>query len=285
MLCNRWTMLELRAQLEADPSSSQRGGAEALRAKLQFVEDRVYSASDGLLADEQQQWLKVEKDRLLANGLCQSVYLAVPAARLYLRELYFVLAEKRSWGSKVKISRAAKSDVKWWSRLPVMSKWNGRRIWRPATRAKLHTDSSMTAWGGVINLKHAAIGLPVSYFAAQLKSYSVTSKTPKVTVGTRLEIFWVDDDKFYPGSVKSFNKDGTAHVVYDDGDEETLNLSEEKFNILHSAGVYKQNSETAEVLNENMERGGDYKENKCGGDYKENKRGDAATVAAELNAE
>eukprot|EP00854_Cymbomonas_tetramitiformis_P000288 gene288-biopygen202 len=303
----------------------------------------------------------------VCSRLCQSVYLAVPAARLYLRELYFVLAEKRSWGSKVKISRAAKSDVKWWSRLPVMSKWNGRRIWRPATRAKLHTDSSMTAWGGVINLKHAAIGfwsdemrswhithleleavfktvqaflrelegkvlpryyaawrdplcegmdsltydrrgennwvnppwalldevahklreegaaatvvapywpgLPVSYFAAQLKSYSVTSKTPKVTVGTRLEIFWVDDDKFYPGSVKSFNKDGTAHVVYDDGDEETLNLSEEKFNILHSAGVYKQNSETAEVLNENMERGGDYKENKCGGDYKENKRG------------
>eukprot|EP00854_Cymbomonas_tetramitiformis_P008608 gene8609-biopygen8738 len=35
------------------------------------------------------------------NGLCQSVYLGVPAARLYLRELYFVLAKKRSSGAKV----------------------------------------------------------------------------------------------------------------------------------------------------------------------------------------
>ncbi|KAK3241094.1 hypothetical protein CYMTET_49108 [Cymbomonas tetramitiformis] len=39
-------MRELRAQRELDPSSSHRGGEEALRAKLQFVEDRVYQASD-----------------------------------------------------------------------------------------------------------------------------------------------------------------------------------------------------------------------------------------------
>ncbi|KAK3248780.1 hypothetical protein CYMTET_41757 [Cymbomonas tetramitiformis] len=58
MLCNRWTMLELRGQLEQEPGSSQRGGADALRAKLQFVEDRVYQAADGLVADEVlQQWL------------------------------------------------------------------------------------------------------------------------------------------------------------------------------------------------------------------------------------
>ncbi|KAK3273085.1 hypothetical protein CYMTET_18657 [Cymbomonas tetramitiformis] len=58
MLCNRWTMLELRKQLEQEPRSSQRGGSDALRAKLQFVEDRVYQAADGLVADEVlQQWL------------------------------------------------------------------------------------------------------------------------------------------------------------------------------------------------------------------------------------
>eukprot|EP00854_Cymbomonas_tetramitiformis_P000289 gene289-biopygen203 len=247
MLCNRWTMLELRGQLEQEPGSSQRGGADALRAKLQFVEDRVYQAADGLVADEVlQQWLndfdknrgkavlsttaknaanadsrgsKEDRDRrwrewkkhdedkdgkktngkgaedrreikklrdgsaregflwrekvqqvlhrlglrrnekkgqwdpvqvvehlglevdlrlgqfrvterrvhkihvkakeILCDaarnrrwiparrlaaftGLCQSVYLAVPAARLYLRELYFVLAEKSSWGAKMR---------------------------------------------------------------------------------------------------------------------------------------------------------------------------------------
>ncbi|KAK3284537.1 hypothetical protein CYMTET_7832 [Cymbomonas tetramitiformis] len=58
MLCNRWTMLELRGQLEQEPGSSQRGGSDALRAKLQFVEDRVYQAADGVVADEVlQQWL------------------------------------------------------------------------------------------------------------------------------------------------------------------------------------------------------------------------------------
>ncbi|KAK3232945.1 hypothetical protein CYMTET_56730 [Cymbomonas tetramitiformis] len=58
MLCNRWTMLELRAQLEQEPGASQRGGNEALRAKLQFVENKVYQATDGMVADEVlQQWL------------------------------------------------------------------------------------------------------------------------------------------------------------------------------------------------------------------------------------
>ncbi|KAK3287674.1 hypothetical protein CYMTET_4826 [Cymbomonas tetramitiformis] len=51
-------MLELRGQLEQEPGSSQRGSAEALRAKLQFVEDRVYQAANGVVADEVlQQWL------------------------------------------------------------------------------------------------------------------------------------------------------------------------------------------------------------------------------------
>ncbi|KAK3244623.1 hypothetical protein CYMTET_45771 [Cymbomonas tetramitiformis] len=58
MLCNRRTMLELRAQLEVDPSSSQRGGTEALHAKLQVLEDCVCRSSDGVVADEVlQEWL------------------------------------------------------------------------------------------------------------------------------------------------------------------------------------------------------------------------------------
>ncbi|KAK3287916.1 hypothetical protein CYMTET_4594 [Cymbomonas tetramitiformis] len=58
MLCSPWTMLELQGQLEQEPRSSQRGGADALQAKLQFVEDKVYKAADGVVADEVlQQWL------------------------------------------------------------------------------------------------------------------------------------------------------------------------------------------------------------------------------------
>eukprot|EP00854_Cymbomonas_tetramitiformis_P001587 gene1587-biopygen1456 len=86
----------------------------------------------------------------------ESVYLAVPTARLYLCELYFVLGKKNSWGSKVKLTRQAWGDLQWWGKLPATSWWNGRKIWRSQTRAKLHTDSSLFAWGGVMNLKKEA---------------------------------------------------------------------------------------------------------------------------------
>ncbi|KAK3233099.1 hypothetical protein CYMTET_56584 [Cymbomonas tetramitiformis] len=120
---------------------------------------KIHTKAKEILCDAARNRRWIPARRLASfTGLCQSVYLAVPAARLYLRELYFVLAEKRSWGAKVKISRAARGDLEWWSRLPVMSRWNGRKIWRSPTRAKVHTDSSMTAWGGVLNLKFPARG-------------------------------------------------------------------------------------------------------------------------------
>ncbi|KAK3277865.1 hypothetical protein CYMTET_14154 [Cymbomonas tetramitiformis] len=77
---------------------------------------------------------------------------------LYLRELYFVLAEKRSWGAKVKLTRQSFGDLEWWKRLQAQCNWNGRRIWRCPMRAKLHTDSSLCAWGGVLYLKLEARG-------------------------------------------------------------------------------------------------------------------------------
>ncbi|KAK3236598.1 hypothetical protein CYMTET_53270 [Cymbomonas tetramitiformis] len=348
---------------------------------------KIHTRAKEILCDAARNRRWIPARRLASfTGLCQSVYLAVPAARLYLRELYFVLAEKRSWGAKVKISRAAWGDLEWWFRLLVMSRWNGRKIWRSPTRAKVHTDSSMTAWGGVLNLKFPARsfwphemrnwhithleleavyktvqaflqelegkvvrlycdnqavvamlshftsrnpdliqrmrrlwllldlhdielqaryirseanvwadnlsrcedlddwrpvrfrdlraassvlrcvegpegpvhseqagrvraaralkvgrcdvlhrGAPVSYYAAEVRRSSATSTTAsKVTVGSKIEVFWKDDDCFYPGVVKEFNEDGKAHVLYDDGDEETLDLSEENFKIINS---------------------------------------------------
>ncbi|KAK3268876.1 hypothetical protein CYMTET_22646 [Cymbomonas tetramitiformis] len=422
---------------------------------------KIHTRAKEILCDAARNRRWIPARRLASfTGLCQSVYLAVPAARLYLRELYFVLAEKRSWGAKVKISRAARGDLEWWSRLPVMSRWNGRKIWRSPTRAKVHTDSSMTAWGGVLNLKFPARGFwpdemrnwhithleleavyktvqaflqelegkvvqlycdnqavvamlshftsrnpdlmrrmrrlwllldlhdielqaryirseanvwadnlsrcedlddwrlnrdwfvwankqwgpytvdrfaseisaqlpryyaawkdpkcegvdsltelealatevvimprrrdlftpsrlgrvraaralkvgrcdvlhrgaPVSYYAAEVRRSSATSTTAgKVTVGSKIEVFWKDDDCFYPGVVKEFNEDGKAHVVYDDGDEETLDLSEENFKIINS--VSELTDEAADADGENIERisGGDYEEYKRGG--------------------
>ncbi|KAK3238207.1 hypothetical protein CYMTET_51771 [Cymbomonas tetramitiformis] len=119
----------------------------------------IHAQARSIICDASREKQRLSARRLAAfNGLCQSVYLAVPAARMYLRELYFVLTTKRSWGAKVKLTRQALYDLEWWLHLPVMSRWNGRKIWRSPTRAKLHTDSSLMAWGGVLNLHKEARG-------------------------------------------------------------------------------------------------------------------------------
>ncbi|KAK3275460.1 hypothetical protein CYMTET_16413 [Cymbomonas tetramitiformis] len=140
---------------------SDQAGARVLKYMDDFLArlKKTHVKATALIcrAARAQRWVQA---RELAgfNGLCQSVYLAVPAARLYPRELYFVLGKKRSWGSKVKLTRHAWGVLKGWSLLPATSRWNGREIWRTLTRAKLHTDPSLFAWGGVLNLSKEARG-------------------------------------------------------------------------------------------------------------------------------
>ncbi|KAK3280473.1 hypothetical protein CYMTET_11685, partial [Cymbomonas tetramitiformis] len=50
-----------------------------------------------------------------------------------------------------------------------------------------------------------------------------------------------------------FNEEGKAHMLYDDGDEETLNLSKENFKIIIDAGVLELTDEAADKDGENIE--------------------------------
>ena len=83
------------------------------------------------------------------TGLAQCVYLAVPPARHFLRELPDCMRSKTSWSARVRLSKQALRDLQWWVHLP--SRWNGRAIWRSPTTATLHSDASMKGWGGVLN--------------------------------------------------------------------------------------------------------------------------------------
>ncbi|MED6171778.1 hypothetical protein PIB30_043996 [Stylosanthes scabra] len=52
-------------------------------------------------------------------------------------------------------------------------------------------------------------------------------------VGLRVEVWWPDDNQFYKGIIDSFDSAEKKHkVMYDDGDEEILNLRTEKWNII-----------------------------------------------------
>jgi len=87
--------------------------------------------------------------RFLASfvGISQSVYLAVPMAKLYLRSLHDVLQTKKGWNSNVRLSKQAIRDLRWWARLREQGL--GRAIWRSPSQAVLYSDASGFAWGGL----------------------------------------------------------------------------------------------------------------------------------------
>ncbi|KAK3268802.1 hypothetical protein CYMTET_22709 [Cymbomonas tetramitiformis] len=49
MLCNRYAMIGYRALLEGD--NQAHGGADAVRAKLAFMQQKIYSSTEGMVAD------------------------------------------------------------------------------------------------------------------------------------------------------------------------------------------------------------------------------------------
>ena len=55
-------------------------------------------------------------------------------------------------------------------------------------------------------------------------------------VGRRLKVWWPADEAWYSGGVASY--DGERHAIqYDDGDEEAVDLSKEKFEFLEGTHV------------------------------------------------
>lgn len=99
----------------------------------------------------------VQKRRLAAfAGLAQSLYLALPPARLFLRPVHDTVASAPGWSSDVRLSSATRTSLRWFSALPA--RWNGRDIWRSPHTAILHCDASKLAWGAVLNLRKPARG-------------------------------------------------------------------------------------------------------------------------------
>ena len=113
-------------------------------------EERLRKGARDILcrAARHRRWLPV---RVLAGfaGLAQSVQLALPLARLYLRAIFDVIKTKHSWESDVRLTKQALRDLAWWTELST--RWTERAIFREATTATLYSDASMRGWGGVLN--------------------------------------------------------------------------------------------------------------------------------------
>ena len=90
-------------------------------------------------------------------GFAQSVQLACPPARFYLRALHDDLAARRSWQDSVRLSRQSLTDLQWWRQISAADV--ARAIWLAPEQAALHTDASHLGWGGLLNDSVPAAGI------------------------------------------------------------------------------------------------------------------------------
>eukprot|EP00873_Tetraselmis_striata_P013985 jgi/Tetstr1/434249/TSEL_023356.t1 len=63
-------------------------------------------------------WLPVRELQSLA-GRAQYLFLAIPAARFYLRELHDVVGSK--WGGRVRMTHQLRRDLQWWTAMPTQA--------------------------------------------------------------------------------------------------------------------------------------------------------------------
>ena len=107
-------------------------------------------------ASSQRRWVPA---RVLAGfiGYAQSVHLACPAARFYLRALHDDLATRRDWDADVRLGRQSLRDLLWWQGLGTANV--SRAIWRSPIDRTLHCDASRLAWGGVLDETVPASGM------------------------------------------------------------------------------------------------------------------------------
>eukprot|EP00854_Cymbomonas_tetramitiformis_P034171 gene34171-biopygen18144 len=294
LLINRYTMIQLRASMESDATT--RGGAEALRAKPAFVEEKVYAGSDGLVTNSiltkwlkefdtkkakavtntpakatakasakvstfrdrqeekaktqravelervkvaaaaaklvehlglevdlkagqfrvtparlqkihlqtkallrealrQRRWLPARKFAAFA-GHCQSVYLAVLPARLYLRELHFVISTKRGWGAKLKLTRQAGSDIKWHA---------ARGFWLDELRHLHITRLELEAvYKTVQSFLRELTGKVARLYCDNLadgRRAAGHNPWAGVVRGCKVRVYWPTDDTWYTGTV------------------------------------------------------------------------------------
>eukprot|EP00873_Tetraselmis_striata_P021815 jgi/Tetstr1/442079/TSEL_003162.t1 len=99
-------------------------------------------------------WLPPVRELQSLAGQAQYLFLAIPAARFFLRELHSVVGDR--WGGRVRMTPQLRRDLQWWTSVPSQS--NGKPIHRPVETAYLHTDSSGYGWGGVLNGRLEARG-------------------------------------------------------------------------------------------------------------------------------
>ena len=93
-------------------------------------------------------------------GLAQSLYLAVPGARLHLRALHDLVSQATAtsarWHAAVRLPSQVRSDLNWF--VSLSAHYSHRPIWRSAATVSLYCDASKLAWGASLEGRLPARG-------------------------------------------------------------------------------------------------------------------------------
>eukprot|EP00854_Cymbomonas_tetramitiformis_P013333 gene13333-biopygen13727 len=64
---------------------------------------------------------------------------------------------------------------------------------------------------------------------------AIHTQHPGLVQGCKVKAYWPVDDAWYPGTVGEAGADGLTRIAYEDGDEEDLNMSKEKYEVVPAA--------------------------------------------------
>ena len=105
------------------------------------------------------------------QGKCVSLLLAVPAAKLYIREMAVAISAAIREGKAIEMSQPLKDEVSHWR---FLDGWAGFLPWRDERHIsiKMSTDSSNFKWGGVVDVKgkKQVVG---DYWPTEFQQYSI----------------------------------------------------------------------------------------------------------------
>ncbi|XP_035662114.1 uncharacterized protein LOC118406291, partial [Branchiostoma floridae] len=90
------------------------------------------------------------------TGKIASFMIAVPAARMFCREMYKEIGEAGKTGKMVRIEGDVRKEIEHWKFLDT---WEGHMPWKPEKHEVIHlsTDASSYRWAGVIDLDKGTI--------------------------------------------------------------------------------------------------------------------------------
>ncbi|KAL2492955.1 Tudor/PWWP/MBT superfamily protein [Abeliophyllum distichum] len=137
-------------------------------------------------------------------------------------------SEKRTGSSVTKITTTKKNRGKTVIPEDITRDINVKTLASHPTTKSLREE---THFGEVSNTQHQQKNAPfneeVSNANHAMRYYG------EELVGSKIKVLWPMDEKYYEGTVESFDRSGRKHkVAYDDGDEEILDLTKEFWQLI-----------------------------------------------------